>query len=176
MDDRSYDRFTDADVDRLLAIVRADLDRLHATNPNWQLYRDRLLCVCLCQGGALHFLDGRNGVKDLDLYVFFAAVDERPYPDPALFRAGRHRDFGPSHFGRRAPESRFAHFSGRNVDLFADSLPVPPGRDPEPALREWLTGRRTRQRLLARKAMVMLEPDRGRVVWPTDRSGTPALG
>ncbi len=45
---------------------------------NWsQLYRDRVIAVTLCQGAALHYLNGRNGVKDFDLWTFFEKTRER---------------------------------------------------------------------------------------------------
>jgi len=58
---------------------------------------DRLLLVAPCQGGALHYLDcknqvrNKNGVKDLDVYSFYAEHPRVPWP----YR-GRHgvRDFG----------------------------------------------------------------------------------
>jgi hypothetical protein len=34
---------------------------------------DSLVCVALCQGAALHFVDGENGVKDFDVWTFYAA-------------------------------------------------------------------------------------------------------
>ena len=43
-------------------------------------------CVALGQGAARHYLDGQTGVKDFDVWTFFAAAPTRPYPDPALFR------------------------------------------------------------------------------------------
>ena len=43
-------------------------------------YAGRLLCRALCQGAALHFLDGKNGVKDFDVWSFYAALDEGPFP------------------------------------------------------------------------------------------------
>ena len=43
-------------------------------------YAGRLLCRALCQGAALHFLDGKNGVKDFDVWSFYAALDDGPFP------------------------------------------------------------------------------------------------
>jgi hypothetical protein len=44
-----------------------------------EVYSDRLLVVALCQGGGLHYVqcekgeERRRGVKDLDVYSFYAA-------------------------------------------------------------------------------------------------------
>jgi hypothetical protein len=35
-------------------------------------YPGRLLCRALCQGAALHHLDAMNGVKDFDVWSFYA--------------------------------------------------------------------------------------------------------
>ncbi len=134
-------------------------------NPHWSCYRGRLLCVALCQGAALHYLDGHTGVKDFDVWTFFAHSPERPHPDAALFRRRKIVDFGPSRFGRThtAP----ATFAGRRVDLFARDLDEPISADPATALRTWLGAQRTTTaRKLAAKAVVLIEPEAGTVVWP----------
>ena len=55
-------------------------------------YAGRLLCRALCQGAALHYLDGRNGVKDFDVWSFYAALADGPFP----YRWRGTADFGPS--------------------------------------------------------------------------------
>jgi hypothetical protein len=40
---------------------------LGASRVRGRLYADRLFAVALCQGAALHYIDGKNGVKDLDV-------------------------------------------------------------------------------------------------------------
>jgi hypothetical protein len=168
--DRSKESLTKADLRRLADMARADREAMFARSPYWRRYRNRLLCVALCQGAALHYIDGENGIKDFDVWTFFAALPDRP-SDPALYRRNAHYDFGPSRFGRR-PRSHptFRHYTGRNVDMLARSLKVSPKADPVKALREWLARPTTRtQSLLAEKAVVLLEPDLGTVVWPERR-------
>ena len=129
------------------------------------MYEHRMLCVTLCQGAALHYLDGRNGVKIFDVWTFFAKTPHRRHPDPSLFRRHKAADFGPSRFGRdpNAP----ARFRGRRIDLLARSLDVGPKTDPVMAVRSWLrSGRSTSPRLLARKSIVLIEPLRGMVISP----------
>lgn len=135
------------------------------TNPNWARYADRLLAVTLCQGAALHYLDGQTGVKDFDVWTFFAVSPDRPYPDAALFRRRKIADFGPSHFGRTSTAPPW--MQGRRVDLFARSLEVSPSSDAAVAIRAWLRDCRTRTAAkLAQKAVVELDPLPGRIVWP----------
>jgi hypothetical protein len=79
------------------------------------------------------------------------------------------RDFGPSKFGRWGKEATY--FEGRHVDIFMRALPVKLDADPVEAVRTYLrTGGTTTQRMLARKAVVMLEPDYllGEIVWPEE--------
>ena len=50
-------------------------------NPHHAGLRARVLAVALCQGAALHYVDGKNGVKDFDVWTFFANDGASPaYP------------------------------------------------------------------------------------------------
>jgi len=80
----------------------------------------RLLGRDLCQGAALHYVDGRNGVKDFDVWSFYAQHDDWPFP--ARWRGTR--DFGPSKFGRYPGDP--PGYAGRRVDLLGRSLPAVP--------------------------------------------------
>lgn len=63
--ERSLERITDLDLQRLSDLAQADLSDLFERRPETgRLYRDRLLCIALCQGAALHYIDGKNGIKD----------------------------------------------------------------------------------------------------------------
>lgn len=161
--DRSYERITRADLTRLSAIARDDREARFARRPRWNPYADRVLCVALCQGAALHHVDKRNGIKDFDVYTFYAEHPTGPYPS----RWRTEVDFGPSRFGRFPddPDS----FRGRRVDLIGRSLDVRSGADPVDAVRRYLSAGRTETaRLLATKAVVLLEPEdlRGEIIWP----------
>jgi hypothetical protein len=59
--ERSFEPITDEDLARLSALARADREELFGRKPLLgQRYAHRVLCVALCQGAALHYLDGRN--------------------------------------------------------------------------------------------------------------------
>ena len=173
---RSYERI-DADThDRLARIARADGARFLERRPE---YKGRLICVALCQGSGLHYVDVArrrrlNGVKDFDVWSFFAAIPGLRFPAD---RRHVHVDFGRSKFGRWSNEpSRFRHFEGRRVDLFMRTLQAPVGADPVAPLREWLQeGRTGSQRALAAKGVVLIQPRRlrGMIVWEarTERQG-----
>src|SRR5215211_3123032 len=145
------------DLVRLARIARLDREDLFARRPRYRVLGERLICVALCQGAALHYIDGRNGVKDFDVWTFFAA---RPRLPVAASQGARLRrsQIGPvaGQAGLRGPPRRPAR------TLAEDD-------DPTLVLREYLSeGRTTTAPRLSEKAVVLLEPtDRlGAVVWP----------
>jgi hypothetical protein len=190
--ERSYAPLTDAHLARLSVI--ADEDHRHFTRRQGRPeYSARRLCVALAQGAALHRLDGTTGVKDIDVWTFYAAIPGQPF---TFGQRKRHVDFGVSEHGRNLYPDHFEHrqlprwsrFAGRRVDLMVRSLPVPPETSPDAildALRRWLNAGAQRRRAdqgatmpsnwwLAQKAVVLIDPSthRGRVVWPA-RPTTP---
>ena len=166
--DRSSALIELADLRRLAALAadaEADLVRRHPQGSG--RYAGRLLGRALCQGAALHYMHGSNGVKDFDVWSFYA--EDSDWPFPARWRGTR--DFGPSKFGRYPNDP--PKYTGRRVDLIGRSLPVPVGADPAQALQHYLAARRTHSaKALAAKAVILIDPpDRaGEVVWPSDRA------
>jgi hypothetical protein len=122
-----------------------------------------VLCSALCQGAGLHhYVDvalGKrrpDGVKDFDVWTFFAAIPGRRFPAD---RRNTHVDFGPSRFGRWFGEGpRFEHCEGRRLDLLMRGLPVPLGANPVETIRAWLAEGWTKSaHLLAQKGVVMID-------------------
>jgi hypothetical protein len=66
---RSSAEITLDDLRSLAEIAAADRADRFLRRPRWGGYADRVLCVALCQGAALHYIDGKNGVKDFDVYT-----------------------------------------------------------------------------------------------------------
>ena len=161
---RSLERIDRDDLLRL-AKLAADVEAgLFARHPQGAgRYAGRLVCRALCQGAALHYLDVRNGVKDLDVWSFYAARDDGPFP----YRWRGTADYGLSKFGRWPDDP--PSFTGRRVDLLGRSLDVPLYAEPAKALRDYLLAARTRSaKELAAKAVVLINPEQlvGKVVWP----------
>lgn len=158
---RSLVPVTRSDLLRLGQVTREDREDLFARLPPYRVLADRILAVALCQGAALHFLDGQNGVKDFDVWTFYAAHSEVRYPP----RRRAARDFGNPKFGQSPDRPEFV---GRRVDLHGRSLEAVPDEDPTETLRSYLLMGGTRSaRHLATKAVVMIEPAAltGTVVW-----------
>lgn len=159
--ERSLEKITKADLRRLGEIAICDIESLFARRPKLRPYRERLIAIALCQGAALHFVDGKNGVKDFDVWCFFREHPLGPFP----YRRRGIADFGDPRFGRTPG---FEHYVGRRVDVLGRSIPVSPGMSPEEVLRGYLAAKRTASaRALAEKAVVLIWPTAqlGRVVW-----------
>lgn len=163
MSKRSYHQITKDHLLRLRKIALDDLaDFFQRTPETGDLYSNRLFAVALCQGAALHYVDGKRGVKDFDVWSFFKPHPERQFP----FRRYKKQDFGDPLFGTAEDSPGFV---GRRVDLFGRSIPDEDYSDPVAVLRRYLLGRQTESaRYLAQKAVVLLEPLHllGTVVWP----------
>ncbi|MCS6773752.1 MAG: hypothetical protein RMM31_11125 [Anaerolineae bacterium] len=149
--ERSFEPITDEDLHRLVAIARAALEDLCQRKLRWAPYRARILAIALCQGAACHHLDGRTGIKDFDVWFFFAEVPGNPFPH----RWRPRRDFGASRFGH-TPGFRGV---GRRVDVLGRSLPVPVDADPVATLQDYFaSGRTASARALRQKAAILLYP------------------
>jgi hypothetical protein len=161
--DRSYESIARADLQRLADIARVDRESFFSRHSRYATLRNHVLAVALCQGAALHFVDGRNGIKDIDVWTFYGACPGLVYPPR---RPVASYDFGDPKFGRTQDSP---HFVGRRVDCLGRSLAAAPNTDPVSALRTYLSLGHTRSaQELARKAVVLIEPHEllGSVVWP----------
>jgi hypothetical protein len=183
---RSRAKLTDEHLCRLAALADADHESFTSRDRR-QEYRSRRLAVVLAQGAALHYLDGQTGIKDLDVWTFYAGLPATRFPAD---KRETHSDFGPSALGcqsydlraaRNAHElarwRRWSAYSGRRVDFLMRTLPVQadaPISAVVTALQEWLAcgARSTATHKpsawhLAKKAVVLLHPEqhRGDVVW-----------
>jgi hypothetical protein len=163
MPSRSDKPITLADLARLSRLARADrADHFRRKPATGRLYAGRLFAVALCQGAALHYRDGKNGVKDFDVWSFYTEHPTRPFP----YRRRGRGDFGDPKFGKSDDSPRYV---GRRVDLIGRSIPGADRSKPVETLRRYLrSGATESARHLAQKAVVILDPPRlrGRVIWP----------
>ena len=69
------------DLLRLSVLASEAEAELFARNPQGSgRYAGRLLGRALCQGAALHYVNMQNGVKDFDIWSFYAQLDDWPFP------------------------------------------------------------------------------------------------
>ena len=159
MDGRAMEPLTKDHLRHLGTLAAADREDLFTRLPHRAFHRDRVLCVALCQGAALHWIGGRNGVNDLDVYTFYADGGAMTFPFRRIANA----------FYR---ESGLTAWSER-VDLLGRSIPHVPGGDPVASVVAYLSKPRTpTARELAKKAVVLVEPSErlGDIIWPVASS------
>ena len=162
VEERSAEKLTDADFERLGAIAAAVFDDLFVRRPDTSgLYKGRTLLIALCQGSALHQVDGQQGIKDLDVWGFFGPPAERAFP----CRSRWVRDFGPSHLGRHPDD---VGFRGRRIDILGRSIGAHSDESGPNAVVRYLRARATgTAKHLSQRPVVGLWPDavRGQVIW-----------
>ena len=166
---RSLEPITIGDLRTLARFAKEHREQWFLHKKKTSVYENRFLCSALCQGAARHYVDGVNGVKDFDIYEFYAEVPAVTIP----YRAHWCYDFGPSKFGRQKNSRLHPEYEGRRIDLFVRALKVDVGADPVEAVQKYLkTSRTTTATLLAEKAVVILEPEEliGTVAWPIERT------
>jgi hypothetical protein len=161
---RSQERIGTDDLLRLAELAEEVEARLFERNPTGAgRYAGRLLCRALCQGAALHYVDARNGVKDFDVWSFYAERDDGPFP----YRWRGTADYGSSKFGRYPGDP--PSYTGRRVDFLGRSLRASLYADPVVVVRDYLAARNTASaKELAAKAVVLIYPREllGQVIWP----------
>jgi hypothetical protein len=163
---RSYEPILKADLRRLAEIAKNDRREFFLRNPRYAALQYSVVAVALCQGAGLHFLDGKNGIKDIDVWTFYASSPGLRYPPR---RPVMSYDFGDPKFGT-TPD--YAHFVGRRVDCLGRSLDVETNEDPIKAIQNFLTKQATDSACeLAKKALVIIEPEQlvGVIAWPVNR-------
>ncbi|HRJ59525.1 MAG TPA: hypothetical protein PLV64_24810 [Anaerolineales bacterium] len=158
---RSYLPIEMADLYRLLEIAKQDREAFFYTHPEWRkYYSQRVIGVALCQGAAKHYVDGSTGINDFDVYTFYRKHPQRNWYAKRI----KSYDFGDKKFGKSVDKPDFI---GRRVDCLSRSIEVKKEEDIQTALRRYLTeGKTETAKLLAAKAVVLLEPACGEIIWP----------
>lgn len=167
--ERSLEKIEHEDLRRLLKLAKNDITSFFNRNPKYvKQYKDRESIVVLGQGGALHYIDEKSGVKDFDVWFFFP---EGEFPLP--FRRRGQVDFGESKFGTHPND---IGYKGRRIDVLMRSDRYFNKGMPEDHLINYLKNRNSKtSNLLSQKAMVGLWPEQffGRVIWPSIKASKP---
>jgi len=158
---RSFAAITIDDLRSLSAIAAQDRKSFFRVHPHWaKLYEQRVICVALCQGAALHYMDSTTGINDFDIYTFY----ERNPLKNLFAKRLKSYDFGNPKFGQSIDKP---NFTGRRVDCLFRSINRYKRENAKTALRRYLEeGKTETARLLSDKAVVFLKPNCGRVIWP----------
>ncbi|PXW30380.1 UNVERIFIED_CONTAM: hypothetical protein DES50_108190 [Williamsia faeni] len=169
--ERSYERLTVEHLERLRVSAVAERERMFRQNPRLEVYRNRVVLVALCQGAAWHYRDPTVGVKDFDVYTFYAA-----HPTERMNERAKSRfDFGRSIFGIHPDELKKRRpRKGRHIDLMRKLFNVKRDADPIEALHAYLNAQETDSAyFIAEKSVIGLEPESvfGRILWPLAKVG-----
>jgi hypothetical protein len=163
---RSKERLTKNHLRRLVRIAQDDLQSFFDRHRRLKDYQERPQLTALCQGAALHYLDHTTGVKDLDVWTFFADLPRLRLQR----RRPRRADFGVSTLGRH-PDDEERGYAGRKVDLLLKTIPRRRGQRLDDAVRDYLrTGTTKTARCLAEKTVIGLDPPEyfGVTIWPVN--------
>jgi hypothetical protein len=159
--ERSYEELERDDLHHMAEVVLADLRDLYDRRPKTgSLYADRLLALCLCQGGAEHFVRRGQGIKDFDVWAFFHRHPSQDFP----YRRRGTADFGPSKFGRHPDDG----YAGRRVDVMGRSIDVEDGENEIESIRRYLREQPSSSaQHLARRPVIMIHPEAhlGDIIW-----------
>jgi hypothetical protein len=163
---RSYEKIDKSDLEILLSLAMTDLDCFVKKNPKYKPLKSQIISICLCQGAALHYKDGKTGIRDFDVYIFFSDSSSIRYP----VRRRTVMDFGTPKFGKTYPSPKERnnkpHFIGRNCDIMGRQIPMK--KDYTESIQSYLTEQKSPTAYhLAQKAVVVLWPraDMGKIVW-----------
>lgn len=158
---RSLEKITKSDLRKLLSLAKGDVDDFFDRKSEYRkLYKGKEVLIALCQGAALHYIDGVNGVKDFDVWFFYPK-----YSKQLPYRRRGTVDFGPSKFGQFP---RDVGFSGRRIDVLMRSDSAFTSRRPKEALERYFTSSKTATaKHLSCKPVVGLYPESvfGKVLW-----------
>ena len=162
--ERSPETLTKKDIKELYAgsVRRLHEYFIHGEGARWKELYDILnpLAVALCQGGAMHYHDGLNGIKDFDVW-FFYPFNQKHLP----YRTIWNWDYKNPKFGRH-PD--IPGYEGRKVDVMVRSIRNYVEGDPENTIYHFFQYENTSSsRELSKKAVVLLSQESllGKVVW-----------
>lgn len=149
--ERSMEKIDENALELFASVALKRLNEIYQRAPVAGLYKDRLILLALAQGGALHYLDQKNGLKDIDVWAFYEGGLDRPFPPRAVWTA----DLGESKFGKHPDD---AGFSGRRMDILGRSVEVRADDDLKTPVNRWLQGHAASAWALRQKAVVSIYP------------------
>ena len=165
--ERSYERITRDDLNVLKKRALKERERFFDRNPRYrELYQNALIAITLCQGAALHFLDEKNGIKDFDIWYFYANTPNLRYPHRALKQV----DSGMRKFGIHPSDAK-RRYVGRRIHLMGRAIDCQHKlgqHDPRKCVLRYLMDHKTETaRRLSEKAVIGLWPESifGKVIW-----------
>jgi hypothetical protein len=158
---RSYKPISLSDLKLLANIAKQDRKHFFQTNNNWaKYYENNVICIALCQGAAKHYIDIKTGINDFDVYTFY-----KNNPKKHLYaKRIKSFDLGNPKFGQSLDKPEYI---GRRVDCLMRSIEINENENIVDAIRRYvIEGKTITSKLLANKAVVLIEPNCGKKIWP----------
>jgi len=162
-DVRTYEKLGRNDLQEMRHYALKELNRFYhqVGEPpgKYKVYMGKLIAICLCQGAAQHFVDGKTGIKDLDIWFFFKEDENVKIPDIKNMRYSVHVSL------KNIGEKRIDYLK-KSVER--DVIDVSESKKPEDILRSYLQNANTHtSKELAKKSIVGLYPDKifGKIIW-----------
>lgn len=126
--------------------------------PHLRAYKNSLVGIVLCQGAALHYIDGKNGIKDFDIW-FFYQKDEKV------------------NLSIRRPATDKNGYNGIRIDFMKRAIPASTckrfSNQPDQCILNYLLEHNTlTKRLLLEKPGIGLYPKKifAKIIWIKKRS------
>ncbi len=154
--ERSLEPITENDLEELYTGSVKRLNEYFVTGQGkkWQEFYNikQPLAVALCQGGAMHYHDKVNGIKDFDVWFFY------PFNEKHLsYRTIWNWDYKNPKFGRHPS---ITGYTGRKVDVLVRSIKNYSKQNPVNTIHQFLQYEKTAtSKELAKKGVVMLYPE-----------------
>ncbi|WP_135611116.1 hypothetical protein [Methanococcoides sp. AM1] len=119
-ENRSYLKIKREHLQKLRHITVKDQDSFFSRYPKYNLFREKIYCILLVQGAALHYVNGINGIKDFDVLVLYKENGNKYDEDGKLIRIYPKRvcsyDCEMAEFGRY-PNDDIDKYPNRRVDV-----------------------------------------------------------
>ena len=74
--ERSPELITEKDLRRILKLALGNIEAFFDRNSRYNIYSGKECLIALAQGGALHYIDKQNGIKDFDVWFFYPVIDD----------------------------------------------------------------------------------------------------
>jgi hypothetical protein len=163
-DKRTYQKMGNPDLKEMKEYGLKELNRfLHDIGDpkgKYKVYKNKLVAICLCQGAAKHILDGKSGIKDIDIWLFFRDDVNVKIPDIKNMRYTKWGSF------TRIGKKRMDFMKKGIRDNIINKAK---SKKPDDILYSYLRNSKTlTSKELAQKAVIGLYPEKifGKVIWP----------
>lgn len=151
---RTYIGITPEDLEEIKQYALEELNRfLHECGSpagKYKVYKGKLVAICLCQGVAAHFVDGKTGINDVDVWFFFQENEDVKIPNIKNMRYSK--------------ELKFERLGEKRIDFLKKAIrrnifEVSKSSEPTDVLNAFLRSANTASsRELAKKPVIGLYP------------------